>query len=255
MDTATMNKALGIVGGMGPFASADFVLSIYENNVGGSEQEAPALVLYSDPRLPDRTAAFLRGSEDLLLELLENAMWRLHDCQVSRLVVACVTIHHLLRRVSPRLREMTIPLTDVVLDAVVFTQKPTLLLATEGTRKMRVFESSEHWPEAASYLMWPTDTDQRTLQRLIYSELKANGNPGNVVGFLAELCHRYAVDQVVAGCTELHRLSRYLLTAERSRMPANIIDPLMIIAQQYRALIHEQVEPYGRLCKASSACR
>ena len=40
---------LGIVGGMGPLASAEFVKTIYEyNHWTGKEQEAPKILLYSE---------------------------------------------------------------------------------------------------------------------------------------------------------------------------------------------------------------
>jgi aspartate racemase len=144
---------------------------------------------------------------------------------------------------------MTISLTDVVLDAVVFSQKPALLLATEGTRRMRVFEANEHWREAAPFIVLPDDADQRTIHHCIYNELKTNSAPGNVVEFLRRLCDKYAVTQLIAGCTELHRVSRYLLSPVSSSMPAQIIDPLLIIAQNYKEFVHEQIQPYGRLCR------
>ena len=50
-----MTESLGILGGMGPLTSAEFLKTIYEVNISGPEQDAPACVLYSDPSVPDRT--------------------------------------------------------------------------------------------------------------------------------------------------------------------------------------------------------
>ena len=54
-DVDHMRTILGILGGMGPLASAEFVRSVYELNVQTKEQASPVCVLYSDPTIPDRT--------------------------------------------------------------------------------------------------------------------------------------------------------------------------------------------------------
>ena len=54
-------RVLGVVGGAGPLASAEFIKTIYECSLGEREQEAPVVLLYSDPTFPDRTEALLAG--------------------------------------------------------------------------------------------------------------------------------------------------------------------------------------------------
>ncbi len=44
-----MIKLLGILGGMGPSASAEFLKTIYEYGISDLEQRSPACSLYSDP--------------------------------------------------------------------------------------------------------------------------------------------------------------------------------------------------------------
>jgi aspartate racemase len=247
-----MRKALGILGGLGPLASADFLLSIYENNMGKTEQEAPAVVLYSDPSFPDRTEAFLQGNEHLLVGPLQTALECLDSCDVTRLTIACITIHHLLPRLSGKLRERIISLIDITLDAVVAGQQPALLLATTGTRHMRIFEKNEHWSEAVPYIVFPDDQDQQKLHHYIYRHIKANVPCGPLVSFLGGLCKKYGVEQLIAGCTDLHRVAREAAN-DPERLPARMIDPLMILAHDYQEYLKEESEAYGRLCKARAA--
>ena len=47
-------RLLGVLGGMGPLASAELVHTIYRLNVAEPEQGSPALLLRSDPSIPDR---------------------------------------------------------------------------------------------------------------------------------------------------------------------------------------------------------
>jgi aspartate racemase len=247
-----MRQALGILGGLGPLASADFVLSIYERNMGQTEQEAPAIVLYSDPGFPDRTEVFLQGNEHLLVGPLETALERLSACDVTRVAIACVTIHHLFSRLPKQLREKIISLVDIILDAVVANQQPALLLSTTGTRRMQIFEQNEHWAEAAPFIVFPDDEDQEKLHQYIYKHIKASASCDPLISFLDGLCRKYEVQQLIAGCTELHRLSREI-SNRRSQLPAHVIDPLMILACDYKDYLKEGTQPFGRLCRSRHA--
>src|SRR5262245_55746021 len=101
-------EILGIVGGIGPLASAEFVKTIYEESVGELEQASPIVFMHSDPTFPDRTQSLLAGeSEPLLLKLIE-ALNRLRGLGASRIVICCVTIHFLLPRLPAELRRRII---------------------------------------------------------------------------------------------------------------------------------------------------
>lgn len=250
-----MRHTLGILGGLGPFASADFLLSIYECNIADSEQDAPAAVLYSDPSFPDRTEIFIQGRDSILLSPLETALRRLDECDVTRIVIACVTIHHLLPRLAASWREKIISLIDVIFDTVVARREPALLLATNGTRLMQIFEQSDHWSEAAPYIVFPDEGDQDQTHKRIYRGIKCNGSAADLQPFLLQLCCKYGVKQYIAGCTELHRLSRHLLSIPEDEWPVQVIDPLLIIARHYKEFVHEQTQPYGRLCRSGQPVR
>jgi aspartate racemase len=103
-----MKKLLGILGGMGPLASAEFLKTIYEYNVADLEQELPACVLYSDPKFPDRTEAIISGSDDILINLMVTALESLCQLGISKVVITCVTMHYFLPLIPTRLREKVI---------------------------------------------------------------------------------------------------------------------------------------------------
>ena len=56
------DKVLGVLGGMGPLASAQFMLRLTLLTPAERDQDHIPAVLWSDPRVPDRTAARL-GAE------------------------------------------------------------------------------------------------------------------------------------------------------------------------------------------------
>ena len=240
-----MKPALGVLGGLGPLASADFLLSIYDYNPDGVEQHLPSVILYSDPTFPDRTEAFRAGRDRELLELTQAALDQLCDMGVAKIVIACVTLHHLVPQLRPDLRRKIISLPEVIISRVSETKQRHLLLATNGTRSTRIFENQPGWDNAAANCIWPDEADQRLIHERIYGEIKVNARVEPVVSFLEELCAQYKVTSVVAGCTEIHRITRYLLANGGNHRKISVIDPLQIIAQHYRKFVDEQVQ-YSR---------
>jgi aspartate racemase len=246
-----MKSVLGILGGLGPLASADFLLSLYEYNMGEVEQDSPAVILYSDPTFPDRTEALLGGDDRVLLDAFRNALAELSRLEVGKIVVACVTIHYLLPRLPRDLRRRVIPLTDVILSEVAATRQKRLLICTKGTRAARIFESHERWPDAAPFVVFLDEGDQNVIHEHIYRDIKTNAGAASLIAFLAELCMKYGVDSFIAACTELHRVTRLMAAHGRARASCGFLDPLLIIAQNYKEFLHDETRPAGDLRRES----
>src|SRR5436309_5448155 len=97
-------KTLGILGGMGPLASAEFLSTLYQLNITDPEQDSPSCILLSDPTIPDRTQAILNGGIEELAARLSRALQDLASLGADRIVIACVTAHHVLPHVPEPLR-------------------------------------------------------------------------------------------------------------------------------------------------------
>jgi aspartate racemase len=223
-------KILGVLGGMGPLASAEFMKTLYEHCTGRCEQESPRAVLYSDPSFPDRTEHLLAGSEDVLLAQLTGALRRLRAFGASPLVICCVTIHHLLPRVPEELRREVVSLLDVIFARVAETRRPHLLLCTKGTRRLGLFESHRRWGECADFFVLPSAGDQESVHEIIY-RVKAREDVRALAPMVEELLAKYGVDSFVVGCTETHLLAKHLTTARAGRFAC--VDPLTIIAESW----------------------
>src|SRR5262245_31576847 len=159
----TVNRkqnTLGVLGGMGPMASAEFLKTIYEHSLGRREQESPIVFMYSDPSFPDRTEAFLEGSYEHLFEQLVHALNQLREMAVTKIVICCITIHYLLPRLAPDLRDQIVSLLDVIFANVARTQKKHLLLCTNGTRKLEIFQNHDQWEALQEFFVLPDETDQ-----------------------------------------------------------------------------------------------
>ncbi|MBD2607823.1 aspartate/glutamate racemase family protein [Scytonema hofmannii FACHB-248] len=226
---------LGILGGMGPLASAEFVKTIYDYNVfGNKEQDAPRVILNSNPTIPDRTSFLLKGDYDLLLLKLIESAQQLDDLQVSKIIICCVTSHYLLPYFPQKIKEKIISLVDVCLQEVWHSQSCHLLLCTNGTRQLNVFQTSDLWGMAADYIIFPDEKEQIAIHNMIY-QIKVNKQSfDSAIIFLNNLMNKYNVSYVMSGCTEIHLLNRYI-HYQKYKNQGDItndifLDPLMIVA-------------------------
>ena len=225
---------LGILGGIGPLASAEFLRTIYDHNIGAREQEAPPVVMYSDPGFLDRTEAILGGAHDALLTQLIEALTALSRLRVSRIVICCFTVHYLLPRLPGELRRLVTSLLDVVFVNLARRPGKHLLICTNGARRMELFQNHSQWESAKDRLVLPSESDQLLIHELIY-QIKKNRDVRELIPALETLLAKYKVDSFVAGCTELHLLAKQPIFANGGRKPGySCIDPLTIIARGLR---------------------
>ena len=223
---------LGVVGGLGPLASAEFLKTIYEYSLAGREQEAPIVMLLSDPTHPDRTTEFLRQSYDNLLGRLIESLCHLRELQASKVVICCITYHYLLPRVPRELRERVISLLDVIFERIVSVRKRHLLFCTNGTRKMQLFETHQCWPAAKQFFVLPEPEDQEAIHDLIYGHIKSNKAVHTLLPAFEALMAKYEVDRFIAGCTEIHLPAKQFAISNGNHQGYSCVDPLTIIAKE-----------------------
>ncbi len=223
----------GVFGGMGPRASAEFVKSIYEDYAGTTEQEAPIIVLLSDPTMPDRTQALLSGGDRELLRRFTVGLDQLVYLGATRMVVCCVTMHHLIEQLSSDMRDRIVSLVDVLFENILKSKCKHLLICTEGARRLRIFERHNAWPAAKDRIVLLSDEDQSTVHQIIYS-IKVSEKNIRPTQVIDSLLMKYNVDSYIAGCTELHIIAKeHEVLRERARHTF-CIDPLNDIAKMIR---------------------
>lgn len=222
---------LGIIGGLGPLASAEFLKTIYEHTLNQPEQRAPCVMMYSDPSFPDRTEALLNGKSDLMLARLVQALEHLDDSGVSQTVICCVTMHHLLPFLPARFTARLLSLIDVVLTEVLRSGSKHLLLCSSGTRQLGIFQKHERWQQARDWFVLPGEQDQMAVHELIY-RIKRNEDVTRMIPAIEGLLAKYNVSRFVAGCTEFHLVAKHLARESARNRSYDCTDPLMVIAKR-----------------------
>jgi aspartate racemase len=227
-----MSKAvLGVLGGMGGLASAEFVKTVYEvsGSVCSREQDAPVVLMYSDPAFPDRTEAFLRGETQPILTQLIAALELLSSMGATHIVICCMTIHYLLPQVPKALRERIISLTDVIFSSVESLKKKHLVISSRGTIKLELLQRHPRWSSLQDYFVFPSDSEQRQMHDLIY-EVKLNRNLREAGLMIETLLKRHRVNSFIAACSEIHLLAKQFAPSSQVQRGYGCIDPLEIIA-------------------------
>ncbi|CAA9225243.1 MAG: Aspartate racemase [uncultured Craurococcus sp.] len=146
-----MSRILGVLGGMGPLASAQFMLRLTLLTPAERDQEHVPAVLWSDPRVPDRTAARLGGGEDPLPALLRGIRG-LEAAGCGAIAIPCNTAHgwHAAMQAATDLPILHIvEATAAELVRLGVTQGPIGVMGTAATLEMRLYQQGlerRGWP-------------------------------------------------------------------------------------------------------------
>ena len=85
-------KRLGILGGMGPAASAEYITRLIQQTPASCDQEHIPFVLWNNPQIPDRSTSMRAGDNRPLPFLLEGIqILRTSGCDI--IVIPCNTAH------------------------------------------------------------------------------------------------------------------------------------------------------------------
>ena len=222
----------GILGGMGPLSSAEFLKTIYEYGpqAGAREQEAPGVVVYSDPSFPDRTSAFLAGAGEVVRAQLVEALTLLTRLGSDRVIICCMTMHHLLPELPDELRSRVVSLLDVTYERLEESRRGHLVLCSTGTQKLRLYQRHPRWPAVEDFVVFPDADDQDQLHELIY-ELKFNRAIDETCRFVEALLKKYGTRSFVVGCSEIHMLAKHFFQDAARRDAYDCTDPFALVAR------------------------
>ncbi|MFI5614368.1 aspartate/glutamate racemase family protein [Amycolatopsis sp. NPDC051903] len=105
---------IGILGGMGPAATADFYARLVRHTPAARDQDHLRVVIWADPTVPDRVAAVVNGTSEPYPALLAGAR-RLRDLGATIGAMPCNTAHVFLPRL---IADTGLPFVDMI-DATV----------------------------------------------------------------------------------------------------------------------------------------
>jgi len=225
-----MRKTIGVLGGMGPEATAHFFSLIIRHTAAAKDQDHVPVLIYNLPQIPERTPA-IQGRGPSPVPLLRKGVRTLARAGAGFVVIPCVSAHAFLaevRRTSP------IPILSLVEETLagVKRMKPSPkrvgLLASTGTVQAGLF--AKPFAAAGIEVLAPTEKEQARVMDAVFGRggVKAGfteGRPRKLVLDIADRLIRRGAEAIIAGCTEIP------LVLREEDIPVPLIEPMRIAAR------------------------
>lgn len=200
-------RCLGIIGGLGPIATAQLYLDICQR-VHAVSSVTPAILIDSVcmPRAIEEsfiTAVPCPESERMLLAGIRAAVERLVAAGASVICAACNTVQPLFMAEAARSGVAAIGMAEAALHAARRGGfRSALVLASSSTRRLDIYGGAAR--ALGISLAYPEPTEQAMVCRAILSSTHDRATQ-EVTQALARVCCRYenVADCVLLGCTDL----------------------------------------------------
>lgn len=233
---------LGVLGGLGPMATAYYLELIIKMTDAATDQEHLQSIVMNFPTVPDRTAYILGRSSNSPLEPMVALGRQLKAMGAAVIATPCITAHYFHSALQ---EQIGLPMIHGI--ACVARQlkesgiRRVGLMATDGTVQSGIFQRQLEALGMEPVL--PDEDGQGAVMTLIYDQVKA--------GKEADLCLFHSVKEqlrqkgaqvVVLGCTELSLLKK------QAPLGDGVLDALEVLAQESVLACGKQVkEEYQQL--------
>jgi aspartate racemase len=221
-------KIIGVLGGMGPDATVDFMAKIIALTPADKDQDHLHMLVDHNPTVPNRQTFILGGDEDPGPAMAAMAR-RLEDAGADFLVIPCNTAYAFQESI---LDMVSIPLISIIDESIEAIgekapgAKAVGLLATNGCLQAGVYQSAIAAKDLVAVL--PKDDELEQLMTLV-NGIKA-GHKGRDVSASMRKLAQALVDRgaaaIIAGCTEIP------LVLDNSMLEVPLISSTDVLAQR-----------------------
>ena len=236
-----MGRAIGVIGGVGPYAGIDLVKKVFDNTIASSDQEHIDLYLTSTPAIiGDRTAYLLDGGENPATGLVA-CLDKLALIGSDVIAIPCNTAHapqiydevvRAAQKKWPKVQLLNMIGETITAIRQRFPKGARIgLLATLGTHTVGVYRT--HFEGERSFtLIEPDQRGREAVHQAIYDRqygIKAVAPPTAlakaVVKAQAKLLIEKGAEAIILGCTELP------LVLHDGEVAVPLFDPTAIVAR------------------------
>lgn len=227
-------KVVGVLGGMGPESTAELLAKIVRATPVVREQDHLRVIVDSNPKIPDRTAALLSGNTAPVIEALSETARNLERAGAEVIGMPCNTAHAFLAEVRA---SVAVPVLDMIGEAAarareVFGPGAVVgLLATDGTHRSGIYR--EALERHGLVGVAPADPElQRAVMDALHGVKLAGVSETSAAALGAAIIdfEEQGATALLAGCTEVS------LVLEKFPPELPWLDPLQVLAE---ALVRE----------------
>jgi aspartate racemase len=196
---------IGILGGMGPAATADFYNKVLEETPAQCDEDHVPLLIQSDPRIPRRPPAILADGESPLPALLASRD-RLIAAGAVALAMPCNTAHYWYAQLSADCPVPFLSIVDASCDEVADLAPPDSrvgLIATRGTLAGRVFDAPLVARGYAPLHCTDDELDTAVLPAIELVKVSRAEAAGRLLEPIVEALFQRGAAAVILACTEI----------------------------------------------------
>lgn len=218
-------KKLGVIGGLGPMATALYMQMMIEMTEAETDQQHIEMIVYNCPQIPDRTGYILGKSKSSPVTKMIEIGKKLVDEGAELITFPCVTANYFYPELS---QGIGAPILNIVDEACSYFKEHQIknigLLATSGTVASGIFQDA--FARAELNLILPDEEGQRDIMCVIYDNVKAN-QPVDMGRFhgVAEQLQGNGAEIIILGCTELS------VVQENYNIGAGYLDLMRLMAR------------------------
>lgn len=210
-----MNYDLGIIGGLGPYASSYFYELITKKTKAQKDQDHLNIIILSHAKVPDRTAYILDNSQENPYPFLVKDCEILEKLGCKLISIPCNTSTYFHNELQ---KHVNIPISNMIENTAEFIKnkyKKVAILATTGTITSKLYQNALE-KRNINFIL----PNQENVMKIIYDYIKQGKDIPNELW--ENTIQNLDCDCYILGCTELSILKSKLNLEE------NFIDPLEI---------------------------
>ncbi|WP_421866490.1 aspartate/glutamate racemase family protein [Motiliproteus sp.] len=197
-----MSTVIGILGGMGPLATVDFVEKVIGLTPARCDQEHLPLIIHSVPQIPDRTACLI-DQQRSPLAAMARGVETLAKSGVGAIVIPCNTAHHWYEPLSKDSPVPILHIADACAESLVNEGVASVgLMATDGTLKAGFYprKLSEH---GIAVTLPGAELQQQVMEGIYRVKAGQIETGGRILESCVEQLLEQGVERVILACTEI----------------------------------------------------
>ena len=221
-------KVIGILGGMGPEATAALFLKIIRATPALKDSDPFRIVIDNNPKITSRVQA-IQGKGESPLEQLRETLHTLERAGAEIIAMPCNTAHYYYNELQA---STNVPIINMISETAAYIHnsfpsiKKTGLLATTETIKAGIY----HQALTKLEIITPGDSEQEIVMNAIYvgQGIKAGytqGKPRDDILEVAKALINRGAEAIIVGCTEVS------LVLTQEDLPVPLIDALQVLAE------------------------
>jgi aspartate racemase len=222
---------VGILGGMGPAATADFYAKLVRATPAERDQDHIPVIVEADPTIPDRTQAFLHGGPSPLPHLLRGAQ-ALQQRGAQWIAMPCNTAHLWFEEIAARVAVPMLHIVDAVVEEVLEqlgaeAAPRVAVLATAATARGTLYPRRAAADARTRRWSWvlPSGEEQAWLEEGIAAVKGGDIECGRALMASVVTALSGNVDAIVYACTEVP------IAMEGSSVPGRVVDSTAALAR------------------------